>query len=342
MANTTSEEYIFLTTEQGNEIGWNQSDSFSMEYMTVPLLVLSMVGLLANTLIIVVILCGSLRHSVFMTILLVLAVVDNLTLLTTLLLRSGVFGHIFGQALSLCRVLVFFSQSSQIMSSWMVVLISIERFMAVVYPLKVHIYLSIKRSCFLILFLYVLICVSSVYFLFSTFITLDYDFSFCLEFTPNKSSDVIFSTVNGLLYSFIPFCLISILNVMTLKQLRSKKAFRARFQVQRPASSQRDRSLVPMMLAVSLVFAVTTFPLTLLLISSLILELAGIEWNTNNDWTIMLAKELANLNHIVNFFLYCITGSVFRNALISLFKCKNNQRSFNSPQQVVTVSTNAL
>ena len=126
MANTTSEGFIMSTSEQEISKWQNNSESFSKEELSVPSLVLSMVGLLANTLVIVVIVGGSLRHSVFMTLLIVLTVADNLVLLSTDLLQPGVFGHIFGLALLPCHVHIFIVQSSGTMSSWMIVLISIE------------------------------------------------------------------------------------------------------------------------------------------------------------------------------------------------------------------------
>ena len=342
MANTTSEGYILSTMKQGINMQPNNSELFLKEELSVTFLLLSIVGLMANTLVIVVIVCGSLRKSVFMTILLVLAVADNLTLLSNSLVQPGVFGHIFGQAVLPCRVLAYIGQSSRAMSSWMVVLISIERVFAISYPLKVRIYFSMQRSCILIICLGVLICIFTAYYLFSAYITTDYDTPACAWVRPNTSSDAIYSILDGFLYCLIPFCLITILNVVILKKLKSKKAFRARSQVQSQSSSHRDRSLVPMMLAVSLVFAVTTFPFTLLLIISLVLQLNGIEIIEKNDWVFVLALGLANLNHILNFFFYCITGSVFRNAFLSLFKCKNDQHSLNSPQHVVAVSSNAL
>ena len=228
------------------------------------------------------------------------------------------------------------------MSTWMVVLISIERFTAINNPLKVHIYFSMKRSCILILCLVVFICVVKVYRLFSASIEVRYDIPICLVSRPHERSNVIFSVLDGLLYCLIPFCLITILNVMILKRLKSKEACRARSHMQSQSSTHRARSLVPMMLAVSLVFAVTTFPFTSLLTTSLILELNSIEWNENNNWVFVLAIGLANLNQIMNFFFYCITGSVFRNAFFSLFKCKRNQQLLHSPQQRVAVSYNAL
>ena len=342
MANTTSEGFIMSTLEQEISKWQNNSESFSKEELSVPSLVLSMVGLLANTLVIVVIVGGSLRHSVFMTLLIVLAVADNLVLLSTDLLQPGVFGHIFGQALLPCRVLLYIVQSSGTMSSWMIVLISIERFMAISYPLKVHIYFSMKRSCILILCLGVLICVVKVYRFFFASIAMSYDLPICMITRPNERSNIFFSILDGLLYCLIPFCLISILNVMIVKKLKSIKAFRARSQVHSQSSTHRDRSLVPMMLALSLVFAVTTFPVNVLLITSLILEDNAYELNKSYNWVFVLTIGLANLNHIVNFFLYCITGSVFRNAFLSLFKCKNNHHSLNSSQQMFTVSSNPI
>ena len=342
MVNTTSEGYILSTMKQGINMRQNNSELFLKEELSVTFLLLNMVGLLANTLVIVVIVSGSLKKSVFMTILLVLAVADNLTLLSNSLVQPGVFGHIFGQTLLPCRVLVYIGLSSGAMSSWMVVLISIERVFAISYPLKVHIYFSMQRSCILISCFGVLICIFTVYSLFSAFIATDYDSTVCLLARPNTSSDAIYSILNGLLYCLIPFCLITILNVVILKKLKSKKAFRARSQVHSQSSSHRERSLVPMMVAVSLVFALTTFPFTLLLIISLVLQLNGIERNEKNDWVFVLALGLSTLNHSLNFFFYCITGSVFRNAFLSLFKCKNDQHALNSPQHVVAVSSNAL
>ena len=95
IANTTSEGYLMSTMEQRINISQNHSEFVLNEEMSVPLIVLSMVGLLANTLVIVVIVGSSLRHSVFMMLLIVLAVADSLALLSTDLLQPGVFGHIF-------------------------------------------------------------------------------------------------------------------------------------------------------------------------------------------------------------------------------------------------------
>ena len=181
----------------------------------------------------------------------------------------------------------------------------------------------------------VLICISKFYHLFSSSIFTYSNMTVCYIGANNKC-DVIFSIVHGLFYSFIPFCIITVLNVKILKKLKLQQTFRASSQF----STSRDTSLVPMMLAISVAFALTTFPIMLLIICSLTLDLAGFKWNLNSNWIFILAIGLVNLNHSLNFFLYCVTGTVFRNAFFSLMKCKAS--STDSPQQVDTVSSTVL
>ena len=140
MSNSTSASNILPIMEEGNDIQQNSSFSFLQQSMAVPSLVLSTIGFVTNILVIIVILCGSLRHSIFMSLLVVLAITDNLTLLASNLVQPGVFGHLFGPAVTVCRIFSFLMLSCGTMSSWTVVLVSVERYIAIFYPLKVHLY----------------------------------------------------------------------------------------------------------------------------------------------------------------------------------------------------------
>ena len=340
MANTST-EYPVSVIEEG--VGIQQNKSYLLlEQTFAPFsLALSAIGLLANTLIIVVIIRGSLRHSVFMTMLIVLAVTDNLTLLSSDVLQLGLLGSYLSPSLLSCRILMCIGQSSGTISSWMVVLISVERFFAIFYPFKVHIYLSMKRTYITIVCISVTICLSEAYYLFYASILTYGNITVCYLGT-HLNSDVIFSIVSGLLYSFIPFCIITILNVRILKKLKLQQTFRASSLHQSQSSTASNNSLVPMMLAISVAFALTTFPMTLLVICTIILDLVSSEWNVNSNWIFVVAMGLANLNHTLNFFLYCLTGSVFRDAFFSLMKCKASPHLIEPPQPVVTISTTVL
>ena len=71
---------------------------------TIATLIISGIGFVANTLIIIVILHGSLRASVFMTLLMFLAITDNMVLLSTVALRTRDIFHIFVSSLLFCRI----------------------------------------------------------------------------------------------------------------------------------------------------------------------------------------------------------------------------------------------
>ena len=339
MSNSTLASNILPIMEEGNDIQQNSSFLFLQQSMAVPSLVLSTIGFVTNVLVIIVILCGSLRHSIFMSLLVVLAITDNLTLLASYLVQPGVFGHLFGPAVTVCRIFSFLMLSCGTMSSWTVVLVSVERYIAIFYPLKVHLYLTLKRIHILMCCLILITCTSKVYYLLKSHIVIFNGIPVCFIDGKNANNDLILSIINWLLYSFIPFCIITTLNLLILKRLKSQKTSYARSQQLPTLSTTRVNMLVPMMFAISIVFVVTTIPISILTIIINVFRVNGHGWDENNNLFLVLAKGLVNLNHIINFFLYCVTGSVFRSALFALFKCR--KRKHLAIQQAVT-SFNAL
>ena len=103
------------------------------------------VGILANSLIIIVVLFGSLRKYVIMNLLLALPITENVYLLVTIEKQRGIFGKMFiGQSVLNCRLSIFFLYVTFTISSWITVFIALERFIAVFYPFKVHIICTIE------------------------------------------------------------------------------------------------------------------------------------------------------------------------------------------------------
>ena len=48
-------------------------------------------------------------------------------------------------------------------------------------------------------------------------------------------------------------------------------------------------------------------------------------------WLIPSVYMLEDINHSVNVFLYCVTGTVFRHALFQLFQCNSSDDSLKPP-----------
>ena len=333
-SNNTSAANVVHCMEEEHLFQRNGLFSFLQQSLAVPSLVLSTIGYIANILVIIVILSGPLRHSVFMSLLVVLAITDIFALLASNLIHPGVFGKVFGHAHIACRILSFLVLSVETMSSWIIVLISTERYIAIFYPLKVRFYITLKRISFVIFCLTLVICASNVYYLLTSYIMTFNVTPVCVLDGQNLEYNLIFSILTGLFYSIIPFCIITTLNFSILKKLKSERTF--------PLSGMsinRVNSLIPMMFAISVLFVVTTIPISVLTIISCVFRVTDHDWD---DWVFLLTVGLVNLNHCLNFFLYCITGSVFRGALLALFRCRKTQHLGRSLKQQVLNSSNAL
>ena len=334
---TTSSKDIRSYIEDGYFQGLNDSEIYSEAVVILPS-VFCVIGIITNTLVIIVIVKGSLMHIVFMSILMLLAITDNVALCAANLLFTDLFGSIFGESVLSCHILSFLVPCSGFFSSWLIVLISVERFTAVFFPLKVHIYFTLNRTYMVMVGLAVVSCMISAIYPFAVDIDNNDGYPYCYLEGASVNIDLAVLILSVLLYSIIPFSIISIFNIFIVTKLQSKSVFRIQPQNFRKISS-RDKSLVIMMYVICIVFVVTTFPLTVSLITISLLEhVYNLEWNSVNEWFHILALILANINHGMNFFFYCITGSVFRKALFNLFRCNTTRNINNSNQRIMAIS----
>ena len=156
----------------GKYINWTENEtvvidhpvySDPMAYLIITQTI-CVLGTLLNCLIIIVIVYGSLmRTSVFMILLLVLAVFDNLALWSVSLAKGVIYSLLpFSPSLWLCQTFTFVIYLSGLVSSWLVVFISAERLMAVFLPFKVHIYCTRRNSCYAISIIIIVMCIISL------------------------------------------------------------------------------------------------------------------------------------------------------------------------------------
>ena len=107
MANTSSNEVISTIKEAQYVSLQNSSTHSTQQFMVIPILLVSSLGITANTAIIIVIQCSNLKHSVFMILLRFLAVSDNLALFGSNIIQPGLFNLIFGSSVMFCRIIAF-------------------------------------------------------------------------------------------------------------------------------------------------------------------------------------------------------------------------------------------
>ena len=338
-SNVVSNNSFFFTNE--SDVPKYNLTGSTMPGSTIMTVTICIAGLLANGIIIIVVLCSSLRNYVIMNLLLVLAITENLYLLLTVEKQKGIFGEMFiGPSLLHCRLTVFFLYASSTVSSWITVFIALERFIAILYPFKVHIFCTIWKAYFTILVITVLGLLSSTPFFYTCSVFPVGEIQACGVQGENAKTDLLVILPVNLAYSIIPFLIITILNAFIIKRIRSQSAFRMRFQGHTSSLATRDAALVSMMTAISIVFAITCFPSSILVTYSYYhWYIHGQEFNSEG-WLPRLIFLLEDINHCVNFFLYCISGSVFRTALFQLLTCTNRQSYNGHPNQMITISQN--
>ena len=300
-------------------------------------LVICAIGTVANSLIIIVIALSKRKASIFMTLLKLLAVVDNVYLWIMVLIQEGIYRCIFlPDSLILSQLMTFLTFGVGTISSWLIVLISLERFIAVYYPLKVKIYCTMKRLYVSILILCIVSFLVSIAFFFTCSVKIINGTPTCAVKEHDTLQDVIILLISGCLYSFFPFCIVTAVNISIIKKMKSQRAFVMTLQrqdIKQPAF-KHNTSLVTMSIAVCIVFAVSTFPGSILLMGTYLCRFLQGEFCISLDGWLF---RVAVLFDEINFFLYCISGSVFRDAFCQIFRCKIRKNTNKNVQSCSTV-----
>ena len=295
-----------------------------LQFTTISRFIICGVGIAANSLIVVVITLASLRISVFMTLLMFLAITDNLFLLNEVVFGAGNLFSALASSLWRCRLNVFFYYSTGIISSWLLVLISLERYVSVFYPLKIKVLCTVRRTYGMMLVLVVISSLSSLPILFTCSILYENGTPICRFVGSNVIYDTICTFVLNILYNALPFALICTLNTLVVEKIKSRLQFRLQFlgQTEKHSNSSKQTLLVPMMVSVCVFFAVMSFPtMTFTFIRIICRLLEDGQWILKDEVT-HIPYLFDYLNHSMNFFLYCLSGSAFRNMFLRLFRCK--------------------
>ena len=329
-----------------NSNATGNNSSLQLPLWTTLELTLSIIGILANSLVIIVIMLSSLRISVFMNIVMSLAFFDTIFLLAVASNHLNAFsGIVIGHSLLFCRFIFFTQYVSGIVSSWTCVLISVERYIAIYHPFKVHIYCTKRITFTTMISLTLITSIGLIPFFFTSSMKIS-DWNQTCVTSAHDAPSMIFICIVRILFCPLPFFFMLYLNIQIIRKFQAQKSFRLRSQgehYRQKSSVNNSSSLVAMMVSVCLVFAVTSFPSNIFLI----VEYSCIFFYDSScivghGWLLEFTLFLDHINHCVNFFLYCLSGSVFRRALFNLFKCKKRKSSTSCMQQQISIAENIV
>lgn len=241
-----------------------------------------------------------------------------------------------------CRVILFLTDIFSISANWVIVSMTIERFLAVWFPLKIQIMSSPKKAFIVVVVIFLVFSALKLPNLWTIELIFDSVGIVINCGTPNYpffESDV-WNIIDTVFYAYAPLAFIFIFNGLIVFGLQRAMKQQKNMSHSATGKGKDQNQITRMLLLVSMTFLVTTLPYCVLI---------NIDqyWNPITGFgcaqKLMVTQViymLADSIHFWNFFLYVLTGTKFRRAFMNMFICKRSVKDGNGYRLRSTPSTN--
>lgn len=235
------------------------------------------------------------------------------------------------QSKTACIIMHFLSYFTYDYSVWLVVAMTVERFIAIHFPLKAAQMATTSRARKVTLLLFfIFVAINSLMF---WTVTID-DRRFCIpEEEYEHFHDKVMPWLDATIYSFVPFVVLLTFNIMIIYDNRKatlrRRSMRSQNQRRNRTDSRQQfhQRLTAMLLSVSFSFLVCTSPKVIFMSirdSAFQFTVDG-KVNYHGYASYLMASRISDffvyLNHSINFFLYSIHGQRFRRELKNVLCC---------------------
>ena len=289
-----------------------------------------------------------LRHKSYSLYLCALSVFDTLTLIKTLVYAVDTYILDLTDSPSLfhnftnttCKLYEFTTNIISLMSSWLIVLMAIERVLAVCFPFKKVIIRKQSGAALAILILFVCVSFSQ-----SFRIVMIEHISYnrgenetvyaCASGEPYRKiyTDLYVYFNSWTLIFLLPVIIIVASNTLVLYQIISvrKEVIRQESDTRFNRALRRKHRSTYMLLVVSFFYILTLLPLYILqMITQISINHASLDFARDVYYTlkpyVWLCESIALLNYSMNFFIYVLSGKSFRLELRKIFRKQKSQK----------------
>lgn len=293
------------------------------------------IGLFGNVLSLCVFLSKNLRNMSASRYLAALSTADISTLIFYVLgewLRRGL-KHIspgikvsFIEMEGVCQLWLFLNYFSRLMSAWLIVCFTGERFIGVCMPLRRRNLGTLKETTKIIS---VLTVVSALLVSYKPFLSEVYTMrnrTSCTSKHQYVHESFALDSVYGLLITLVPFVVITTLNILIIRRLILRNRRHKNHLITEESHIRLEFTLI--LLAISVFFIAFNFPFFVVWFRnsfhSRIFSVATIKDPGDQSvgyWigVLSITRTIFYMNYCINFFLYSITGAYFRKELKGLF-----------------------
>ena len=218
-----------------------------------------------------------------------------------------------------CQVINFVLNTTAFIATWLVVVMTSERFIAVGFPLKRPSWCTVRRAKIVLASLVLIAVLLNAQYLYLIESHISPVGGFTCRYKPElqQYTSEIWNWIEMVAIFVIPQIMIFLLNIAIMTIL--KRASRG-IVLQNQSEAKHVDSVTVMLITVSLVFFILTAPWAVFLIYS------SQFWNYKSSFSAWanyiflntFLRLMNDLNHCINFFLYCASGTSFRRDLRKL------------------------
>lgn len=300
----------------------------SLQYVNFVLLPTFLIlGLTGNTLTIIIMNTKRYNRLTSGLILMALAISDTCLLLTQPFNKMFVMKVIGYDARALsevgCKLFFVFFKSGKMTSSWFIVFLCFERFVAVWFPLKAK-FVCTRRNTFIgIACVYTVIvgynCAWSIHSLILDGVCFPDVYNKSVKAEVNLYRDML--TAGSTLYSLAPLCIMCVLTPLIIVKLASHRRRRKQMTTSKQGTDTEAVKTTAMLLGVVGAYILLIIPITTLHNLAFYMGLKAFG-NNSNGFLIFrdVSQILEQLNYSINFWMYVVTSKQFREGLSELLK----------------------
>lgn len=320
------------------------SDDITSALQCIVFPVITAVGILGSILSLIVLFQKNLRNSTTSIVLIGLAFSDLCFLVTNFVRKSTCIFKEYDQLLAdeinatTFFYMFYLKTSFSRVSTLIVVLISVERLIAVAFPLKVKQIVTKKRMIASVMSIYALV--------FGSLSALPLQYTYTYIRGKPYISQTKFATENAvplkayneyflpIVFRYIPVIIVITLNTVIIYLVRQSKRFQNTVGKQDQKRKDEQRKITRMLLSVAIIFLICLLPGDLLLLCSSTID--GFEFFGTYHNLFMVLSDLClmfeMINSSVNFITYMILNRNFYDTYVRLFCCcRNTIRMRRSP-----------
>ena len=257
---------------------------------------------------------------------LALSVTDNLMMLVAVYLWYLTCGFFRDMAAWECKLMAVLFNPCSYIGIYLIVFMTLDRFIAVCFPLKSSILCTPKRARRCILCVVVCVSVYTAPYVYTSGLI---NGKLCAGITSNALFPTIYSWSTTVIFSLLPFLLLLTMNCVIINRILTrsrKKKKMVSSSNSKDKGRTTDSQLTIMLLLITFAFLVLTLPLCIRYLLTITIDYNNDPYyNAVYTFVYHLSQKLFVTNNAVNFYFYCIGGAKFRADLAQV--CGRNKRA---------------